>query len=158
MAFGGHLGSFWRGFGPQNGAQKQCKKYPKTVRKIYSFLDEFWTNFGVHSGAKNCSSRWPKMGPLLEPPCPASQGSRPRPNRNYTRGVQKLLELELYSTKEREWYINIALSETFFIFCSALKKSKRRVQKEAAGDWGPWENYFIEGSKGLTVDSRVKSH
>jgi hypothetical protein len=42
------------------------------------------------------------MKPLLEPPPFASQGSRNCFSRNYTRGVERLLEFQLYSPKERE--------------------------------------------------------
>ena len=92
------LGRFWA----PNRAQKPCKTGPKTGPKFYNFLDQFLANSGVHSGAQNCSRRGPKIGPLLEPGCPASQGSERCVFRNYTRGVQRLLELELYSPKERE--------------------------------------------------------
>ena len=102
MAFGCHAGSFWGGLGPQNGDPKSLKSCPKKGPQKYIVLERFWANLGVHFRAKNCSRRGPKMGPLLEPPCAASQGSRPYVFRNYTRGVEKLLELELYSPKERE--------------------------------------------------------
>ena len=56
------------------------------------------------------------MGPLLEPLGAASQGSGSCFSRNSTRGVERLLELELYSPKEREGlksgtgaYSNLAL-------------------------------------------------
>jgi hypothetical protein len=42
------------------------------------------------------------MGPLLEPLGAASQGSKGCFSRNSTRGVERLLELQLYSPKERE--------------------------------------------------------
>ena len=90
------------GFGHQIGAQKQLKTYHKNDPRTYNFLDNCWTNFGVHSGAQNCSRREPTMGPLLEPPCSASQGVGGCVFRNYTRGVERLLRLELYSPKERE--------------------------------------------------------
>ena len=102
MAFGGHVGSFWRSFGVQNGPQKPLKTGPKKEPKIYNFVDQFWTNFGVHSGAKNCSRRGPKLGPLLEPRPYASQRFRACVFTNYTRGLERLLELEIYSPKERE--------------------------------------------------------
>ena len=102
MAFGGHVGSFWGGFGAQNGPQKPLKTSPKTGPKFYNVLDNCWVHFGVHFGAKNCSKRDPKLGPLLEPRPTASQGARARVFTNYTRGVERLLELELYSPKERE--------------------------------------------------------
>ena len=44
----------------------------------------------------------PKMEPLLEPRPSGSQGSRACVFRNYTRGVERLLELELYAPKRRE--------------------------------------------------------
>ena len=45
------------------------------------------------------------MGPVLEPLGAASQGVGSCFSRNSTRGVERLLELELYSPKEREGYI-----------------------------------------------------
>ena len=63
----------------------------------------FWTNveaiLGGHFGARIGSKTEPKMGPLLEPSAPALRG----PNNAKTgRMVKRLLELELYSAKERE--------------------------------------------------------
>ena len=62
----------------------------------------FWTTFGALFGPKSAPKGEPKMGSVLEPRPSGTQGSHARVFRNYTRGVEKLLELELYSPKERE--------------------------------------------------------
>ena len=69
------------------------------------------------------------MGQLLEPPCAGSQGSRPHVFRNYTRGVEKLLELELYSPKEREVYTR----EIYICIYIALGSPPIRKEKEKTG-------------------------
>ena len=85
---------------------KSSKGFKKVDPKIEPILATFWTTsaalVGPIFGAQNCSRRGPKMGPLLEPRPPGSQGSATCVFRNYTRGVERLLELELYSPKERE--------------------------------------------------------
>ena len=51
------------------------KKGSKNRPKNYQILDDFWFHFGIHSGTQKSSKREPKMGPLLEPLGPGSQGS-----------------------------------------------------------------------------------
>ena len=63
MAFGGHVGSFWGGFGAQNGPQKPLKTGPKKGPTNHHFVDQFWANFGVHFEAKKCFTNWTKNGP-----------------------------------------------------------------------------------------------
>ena len=91
-------------------AQEGSQEAPTELQRLYkdgpkmeTILTSFCTTFGAllkaHLAVKIGSRGGPKMGSLLEPPCPASQGSRAHAFRNYTRGVKKLLELELYSPK-----------------------------------------------------------
>ena len=121
--------------------QKPLKTGPKNDPKKYHFLDQFWTNFGVHSGARNCSRRGPKMGPLLEPRPSGSQGSRPCVFRNYTRGVQRLLELELYSPKEREGYS--LRKPPHSVGKQRQRKGKERQRKGFVGSLleASWDNF-----------------
>ena len=84
------------------GLKKVDPNYSPNGTNFDNFLDHFWGTFGVHFGAKIGSRRGPKVEPLLEPLGAASQGSGSCVFRNYTRGVERLLELQLYSPKERE--------------------------------------------------------
>ena len=63
MAFGCHVGSFWGGFGPQNGAQKPPKTCPKIgTKNIFG-----WTFFGPFLGPKMTSKT--QQPELPQPVC-----------------------------------------------------------------------------------------
>ena len=95
------------------GLKKVDPNYSPNGTNFDNFLDHFWGTFGVHFGAKIGSRRGPKVEPLLEPLGAASQGSASCFSRNSTRGVERLLELQLYSPKEREVSAQ-ALARCFF--------------------------------------------
>ena len=74
------------------------------------------------------------MGPVLEPRPSGSQGVGGCVFRNCTRGVQRLLELELYSPKEREGFLSQSLFEAYLSLSSqAGLRIKMRSQEERGG-------------------------
>ena len=57
MAFGCHVGSFWGGFGPQNGARKTLKTCPKSCKYSITCWVQFFMVLGLRFGVPNL----PKM-------------------------------------------------------------------------------------------------
>ena len=80
---------------------KALNKWTQNRTNFENFSDHFWSSFGTHFRTKIGSRRGPKMGPLLEPPALHLRG----PALTFSgiiRGVERLLELELYSPTKRD--------------------------------------------------------
>ena len=81
---------------PKNS--KTPKQEPKLGPKNHKKLDQFWGNFGT----QNDKPKKNKNGSIFWTPFPRISGVQIMAHQKNARGVKSLLELELYSPKERE--------------------------------------------------------